>query len=278
MSDNGEAMEILARTPVAATMRVPYGDAPQQFGDLFLPEGRKGPCPAVIAIHGGFWRNAYGLEHLSHLCDGLTKDGIAVWSLEYRRLGDPGAGWPGTFQDVARGAAHLWTIGKEHGIDTGNVTVLGHSAGGHLAVWLASLDRVPRGSEIAMKPLPLHAAISLAGVLDLRRAWELRLSDDVVEEFLGGSPVEVPDRYAAASPVALLPTKRLVGLVHGTNDTVVPAEISRAYRRAANAAGDPAVLMELPGCGHYELIDPTSTWGPVVATLARGITGARATA
>jgi acetyl esterase/lipase len=274
MDEMGEVMEIFERAPVMATVRVPYGEAPQQFGDLFLPERGTGPFPAVIAIHGGFWRNAYGLEHLSHLCQSLTRDGIAVWSLEYRRLGDPGGGWPGTFQDVARGAAHLWTIGKEHRIDTGNVTVLGHSAGGHLAVWLASLANAPKRSEIAAKPLPLHAAISLAGVLDLRRARELRLSDNVVETFLGGTPAEVPDRYAATSPIALLPAKRLVALVHGTNDTVVPAEISRAYRRAANAAGDPAILMELPGCGHNEPIDPSSPWGPVIATLVRGITGA----
>lgn len=274
MNEAGEIMEILDRAPVKATARLAYGDDSRQFGDLFLPPGGKRPFPAVIAIHGGFWRTAWTLDHLSHLCAALAADGIAVWSLEYRRLGEPGGGWPGTFQDVARGAAHLWTIANEHRIDTRNVTVLGHSAGGHLAAWLASLDRVPLGSEIAAAPLPLHAAISLAGVLDLRRAWELRLSDDVVRDLLGGTPAQAPERFAAASPIALLPARRLVALVHGTNDTIVPATISRAYRQAATAAGDPATLMELPGCGHFELIDPSTTWWPVIAAHIRGITGA----
>ena len=276
MSETGGTRGVLERAPVAATARIAYGDDPRQFGDLFLPERGKRPYPAVIAIHGGFWRNRWSLAHLSHLGAALAGEGIAVWSLEYRRLGDPGGGWPGTFHDVARGAAHLWSFAGEYDLDLQNVTALGHSAGGQLAAWLASLDRVPKKSEVAAKPLPLHAAISLAGVLDLRRAWELRLGDDVVRDLLGGTPAEVPERYAAAAPIELLPARRLVALVHGINDTAVPVEISRCYRQAANAAGDPAILTELPGCGHFELIDPASTWWPVVATLIRGITGAGA--
>jgi len=260
---------ILSRPVPAADRRLPYGGDPRQFGDLRLPAG-EGPHPCLVAIHGGFWRARYDLEHLGHLCHALTEQGIATWSLEYRRVGDPGGGWPGTFHDVAAGTAHLVAIAPEYGIDPGAVAVLGHSAGGHLACWLAGLGRVPERSPIRVEPLPLRGTVALAGVLDLVRAWELGLSNQAVVDLLGGTPATVPDRYAAASPAALLPLGVRQRLIHGTADDVVPVEISRRFHDQATALGDDAALLELPGTDHFAPIDPHSAVGPeVVAAIAR---------
>jgi acetyl esterase/lipase len=256
---------ILTRTPPAADVRLPYGDDPFQFGDLRLPTGA-GPHPCVIAIHGGFWRARYDLTHLGHLCHALTATGFATWSLEYRRVGNPGGGWPGTFHDVAHGAAHMWTIAAEYDLDPANVLVLGHSAGGHLALWLAGLGAVSTNSPIHATPLSLRGAVSLAGVLDLCRGWDLGLSGGAVGELLGGSPESVPDRYAAASPIALLPLGVRQLLVHGTADDAVPHELSAAYNAAAIARGDDSALLSLPDTGHFEVIDPDSSVWPTIVT------------
>jgi acetyl esterase/lipase len=175
------------------TQRISYGPDPLQFGDLRLPEGG-GPHPVVVVIHGGFWRAIYDLEYIAPVCDALTAAGAATWNLEYRRIGNPGGGWPGTFDDVRAGALHLRGMDRQFNLDLHRVIALGHSAGGHLALRLGS----SRG-------LPLAGIVSLAGVADLRKACELRLSKDVVADFLAGSPQEIPDRYAQASPIERLP-------------------------------------------------------------------------
>ena len=266
---------VLTRAAPAADERVAYGEDPSQFGDLRLPAGR-GPHPCVVAIHGGFWRARYDLAHLGHLCHALTAMGLATWSIEYRRVGAPGGGWPGSFRDVAAGAAHLFAIAPEHGIDPGAVVVLGHSAGGHLALWLAGLAAVPTASPIRADPLPLRGAVSLAGVLDLRRAWELGLSDRAVVDLLGGTPAESPDRYAAASPVSLLPLGLRQLLVHGADDAIVPSEISVRYHREARRLGDDATLLELPGTDHFDVIDPTShAWPRISAAITRLLSSSR---
>ncbi len=228
--------------------RIAYGSDPFQFGELRLPEG-PGPFPVAIVIHGGFWRAAYNLDHISHLCVALNKAGIATWSLEYRRIGNPGGGWRGTFDDVAAGAGHLKRIAPQYELDLRRVVAVGHSAGGHLALWLA-------GRKDPGSPLPLKGVVSLAGVADLRRGFELKLSNTVVGEFMGGSPDAVPDRYAYGSPAELLPLKVSQRLIHGTLDTNVPFEISKDYIAKAKAKGDNAELIALAGARHFELIDP----------------------
>ncbi len=253
---NSRMTSILDLPPPAAGARIPYGSAPQQFGDLHMPKGH-GPFPVAIVIHGGFWRAAYNLDHIRHLSAELAHAGVAAWSLEYRRIGDPGGGWPGTCEDVLRGAEYLEEVAKRYPLDLHKVVAVGHSAGGHLALWLAAQHKVP-----------LRGVVSLAGVADLRRAWELGLSRGAVAEFLGGSPEAVPDRYAQASPIELLPLHCSQRLLHGSKDDVVPAEISRRYQAAAAAAGDDARLIELPGAGHFELIDPrTPEWKSVHTTI-----------
>lgn len=256
--------DILDRPAPHPDARIPYGAGACHFGDLRLPPGA-GPHPVAIVIHGGFWRARYDLEHIGHLCVALTRAGLATWSLEYRRLGNPGGGWPGAFLDVAAGADYLRQLAGSCPLDLGRVVAVGHSAGGHLAAWLAGRHRIAPGSPLhAESPLPLRGVVPLAGVLDLRRAFELRLSAGVTGELMGGSPEEYPDRYAAASPAELLPLGVRQLLLHGTADESVPYAISRDYAAAARAAGDDAELVTLPGAGHYEVIDPRAAEWPQV--------------
>ena len=255
---------ILDLPPPHADRRIGYGPDPSQFADLRLPKA-PGPYPCVITIHGGFWRNRYDLAHLGHLCAALTGAGFATWNIEYRRVGDPGGGWPGTFHDVARAARHLFAIAARHRIDPDRVVVLGHSAGGQLASWLVNMGTVPVGSEIQDEPLPLCGAISLAGVLDLRHAAELNLSDGAVHDFLGGMPDDVPERYAAASPAELARLGVPHLLVHGGQDEIVPPEMS-ARLHVANP--DTSTLLMFPDAGHFDPIDPRATiWPDVQATI-----------
>jgi acetyl esterase/lipase len=244
------AQDILTKPAPKANFRIPYGTDPLQFGDLRLPDG-KGPFPLVINIHGGFWRAQYDLEHNGHLCEALRLKGIATWSIEYRRVGNPGGGWPGTFNDVKAAAGHVFNLVKQHPINPARTITMGHSAGGQLALYAAF-------------ELPwISGAISLAGVNDLRRAHELKLGREQVKAFLGGTPEEVTDRYRIASPIERIPLGRPAVLIHGTNDAVIPFDISTRYTDAAGKAGDKVILDALPG-GHFELIDPASSqWATV---------------
>ena len=232
--------DILKLPPPKANARIPYGKDPLQFGDLWLPSG-PGPHPTVVFIHGGYWRNAYTLDHAGHLCAALARAGAAVWSLEYRRIGDPGGGWPGTMDDVLHGAEHLMRLTQRYNLDLQRLVAAGHSAGGQLALWLA-----------AQRALDLRGVIPLAAVSDLRRAFALQLGDGVVRQFLGGSPDQVPQRYAATSPMELLPISVPQRLIHGTADNIVPFDMSQRFVKASHNAK----LIPLEGAGHFELIDP----------------------
>lgn len=253
--------------------RLAYGPDPSQFGDLRVPSG-EGPHPVVIVIHGGFWRAKYDLEHIGHMAAALTGEGYATWSIEYRRVGNAGGGWPGTFQDMAAAAAHLRELGPAHKLDLERVVSLGHSAGGHLALWLVACRNLEAGTPLHVSdPLPLKGVVALAAVSDLRRAWELKLSNNAVGEFLGGGPDEVPGRYSAASPAEMLPLGVRQMLVHGTQDEDVPYEISVRYQEAALDAGDNATLVTLPMTGHMELVEPWSGAYPSVLGAVRALLG-----
>lgn len=236
--------------------KIAYGDDPFQFGYLRLPKS-EGPHPVAIVIHGGFWRAAFDLEHSGHMCAALTRAGIATWSLEYRRIGNPGGGWPGTCEDVLRGAAHLRSIATQYPLNAARVMAIGHSAGGHLALWLAA-QKKPR----------LRGAVSLAGVVDLRRAHELKLSNTVVDDFVGGPPGPPGPSYRLASPIECVPLGTPTRLIHGDHDDVVPIEISRRFVEAAVKAGDDSKLVTLPGADHFAVIDPRAPeWAIVEKTV-----------
>ena len=254
----GLAAQSILDIPAAPPgLRLDYGKGEFQFGELYLPEG-KGPHPVAIVVHGGYWRARYDLRHIGHFCVALAKEGMACWSLEYRRLGNAGGGFPGTLEDVRAGAMHLQKIAAERSLDLRRVVATGHSAGGQLVLWLAK-----------QKAVALRAVVPLAPVADLRRGWELKLSGNVVAEFLGGSPAEVGERYRAASPIEMVPLGVRQRVIHGDRDEVVPLSMSREYVAAARKSGDDASLTEAAG-GHFELIDPrAAAWGQVRDTIMK---------
>jgi acetyl esterase/lipase len=238
-----------------------YGPDPAQFLELSLPAG-DAPAPVVVVLHGGFWRAAYGVELARPLAADLAARGWAAVAVEYRRVGSgPGGcgGWPATLEDVAAALDLLPDLPGSARLDLTDVSVVGHSAGGQLAAWAAGRGRLPDGAPGAPGGPPrvrVTAAVLQAGVLDLVRADEQGMGDGAVAEFLGGHAGEVPDRYAAADPVRLLPTGADVLCVHGTADTTVPLEQSERYAAAARTAGDTVTVAALPG-DHMVLIDPS---------------------
>jgi acetyl esterase/lipase len=260
-------------------IRLAYGPGAFQFGDLRLPVG-PGPHPTVVLIHGGYWRSRYGLKLMTGLAKDLAARGYAAWNIEYRRVGNSGGGWPGTFLDVAQATDYLREIAPTYALDLKRVVPIGHSAGGHLALWLAGRPRIPAGDPLAGSslkavvagegPLVPAGSISLAGVVDLALAWQLHLSMDAVVELLGGTPDEVPERYAATSPAALLPLGVPQVLFHGTADVHVPIEVSQAYVKAAQAANDPVTYIELLGVDHFDMINPGSgAWAKTIEALCQ---------
>jgi acetyl esterase/lipase len=217
-----------------------YGSHADQNVQVFAT---KAPRATVAVLHGGFWRAAYARDLMEPLCRDLVERGYEAWNVEYRRLG-AGGGWPQTFADVARAVEDA----------PRPLVTIGHSAGGHLALWL--------GAEAGAA-----LAVSQAGVVDLEQAWRLGLSNRAAGELLGGSPADVPERYAAASPAARVPLGIPQLLVHGRRDDIVPASMSRAYRDRAVAAGDEVELVETDE-GHMECIDPLSeSWAAIVQRL-----------
>lgn len=271
--------DVLTAPPPAPDHVIPYGSEPSQFGHLRLPERApvetENRVPVVVVVHGGFWRVRYSLDHIGHLCAALTAQGWATWSLEYRRLGEPGGGWPGTFLDAGRGLDHVRALAGAYPLDLSRVVVIGHSAGGHLALWLAGRHRLTATSEVYTPgSLPVRGAVSLAGVNDLRMAVALGLSNTVAVELMGGVPDDVPWRYAAGNPAELVPLGCPSILVHGAADEIVPSAISNSFAVHAAAAGDRAKLALLPDAGHFEVIDPRSNaWRGVRGAVAELLTG-----
>jgi acetyl esterase/lipase len=264
--------DYMARAPEAG-VRIAYGStAPEQFGELRVPAGA-GPFPVVVVVHGGWWRSMYALTYAGHLAAAFTADGFASWNIEYRRVGNPGGGYPGTLHDVTAALGALGDIARDYPLDLTRVVVTGHSAGGHLTGWLAA-KQAHRELDVFGAPLRLIGAVPVAGALDLVHTSALGVADSVgipVHDFLGGTPNDVPENYALASPTAWLPTGIPVIAVHGTADEAVPLDLSRRYVARAQAAGDRAKLIVLDGVDHFEPFNPATPAGAIVRGAVRDL-------
>lgn len=256
--------DLLARPRPAATVHIHYGSAPSQFADLWLPGGN-GSHPVVAMLHGGCWRaDLPGVELMAYAAEDLRRHGIAVWNIEYRRLGEAGGGYPGMFEDVAAAVDWLRKIAVGDGLDLKNVVAVGHSAGGHLALWASARPRLPKASVLRHgTPLPIKAVVSLAGIDDLaayRAAGPPACGGPRVIDLLDGMASRGPwDVFTDTSPAEMLPLGVPQTIVSGALDPIVPAPFGRAYAAKAKAAGDPVQEITLADAGHFELIDPQSS-------------------
>ncbi|AXH97130.1 alpha/beta hydrolase family protein [Ornithinimicrobium avium] len=237
-----------------------YGGRPAQLVDLYTA-ARRTPRAWVVLVHGGFWRAEWDRAHLRPLAGALRARGYGVALVEYARSGMPGGGWPGTFDDVA---AALLTV-RRHVGGAVPVVLVGHSAGGHLSVWLLHQDAACPGTDLA----PVAGAVSLAGCLDLSLVAELGLDDGAAVDLMGGPSTEVPERYAAADPALLGRTPYPVVVVHGTADEQVPEQVADSWWAAAGTPGRDR-LVRVEGVGHFPLIDPED---PAHGVLVAGIEG-----
>lgn len=248
--------------------KLSYGTEPLQFGNLRLPK-REGPHPVVVFIHGGCWLSRFDIAHAAALEQAFADSGFAVWSIEYRRVGDAGGGWPSTFTDIGKGADFLREMAPRYGLDLNRVVASGHSAGGHFALWLAARRKIASSSELYVpNPLTVRGVFGLAPAPDLEALHAAGTCGNVINQLMGGSPADHPARYASASTMNLVPIG--VPQVHlvGAHDRMW-TPIGLAYVAGARAAGDTTItVVEAPDAGHFELVAPaTTTWSLVIREL-----------
>jgi acetyl esterase/lipase len=274
-----DSAEILTRPAPPPDAVIRYGPGSDHVADLRLPGGR-GPRgasvgstrPLIVLLHGGFWRVAFDRMHTGPMAAALAAEGYPVCVPEFRRVGDADGGWPGTLDDVAAAVDRLPALVAAVAPDVsdpGKVLLAGHSAGGHLALWAA-------GRHLHSRDVPWHTdsppkiggVVALAPVSDLVACYRQGLGGGAAADLIGGGPEHRPQRYAAADPARLIPLGVSVRIVHGTADDQVPCEMSRSYTARAQSAGDDTLLTELPGCGHFDVIDPrTAAWPAVLAAF-----------
>jgi acetyl esterase/lipase len=278
---SGRAPYITSREAVAwegrpFDARIFYGPDPLQFGELRLPPGA-GPFPVAVLVHGGCWLSIADNDYMDPVAQALTGAGWATWNLEFRKLDEPGGAWPGIFRDVAAGTDHLREVARHHPLDLAHVVTVGHSSGGHLALWLASRHRIPAGAELHdADPLTVHGVVSLAGIADLVHYHEMKVEacGDTPTQLLGGTPPPESPRTAQASPAALLPTGVPQILLTGQDDYAVPPAHGDAYAALAAAKGQEAVHHVIPHASHFEIVAPWTepwkeAWGLILPFLER---------
>ena len=254
--------------------RVTYGADANQFAELRVPGGA-GPHPVVVLVHGGCFKTYGSVADLAAMGDALKGRGIATLNVEYRRVDQAGGGWPNTYLDVGHAVDHVRSLAKKHRLDLSRVVLVGHSAGGHLAMWAAARSRVPRGSALFMaNPLAVRGVVDLAGPLDLTtniEGYEGLCRDRVITNLMGGTPAAMPERYAQASPMKLLPLGMPQVVVLGEYEEYVPRQFAQAYVQAAARAGDRVRMILIPGAGHYEIASPRAAIWPTVELAIRSL-------
>lgn len=270
--------ELLERPRESADHRLAYGAGELEYGELWLPEG-EGPHPVVVMIHGGCWlADLPGTQLQDYLAADLKARAIAVWNLEYARIGHANGGYPGTFADIAAGVDHLRALAGTHDLDIDRLVFVGHSAGGHLALWAAGRGRLPEDSVLHQDdPLIPDGVVTLAGINDLSdyRAYGPGRCGEpgTVDRLLEGTPHA--DVYADTSPPALLPIGVDQVVVSGGLDDIVPAVLGERYVLLARESGDTAQLVLEPEAGHFELIDPHAPAWPVIVMEIERLLGKR---
>jgi acetyl esterase/lipase len=277
-SDGASAMPLMGwgdltgRPLPKPTKHLAYGTLHAQVADLWLPEG-KGPFPVVLMVHGGCWQSDIAdLTLMNYAAEDLRKRGIAVWNIEYRGIDRPGGGYPGTFQDVAAAADLLGREAPTFHLRTDHVVAFGHSAGGHLVLWLAARGRIPAGSALKLAhPLPIAAAVSSGGLPDLEDIRPKGICGaDTVERLVGRPTAAHPHIYADTSPAELGVGHDKQQLISGDQDTIAPPALADAYAAKMKHKGAAIGAVTVADTGHVELIAPgTPAWDETVRTIER---------
>lgn len=265
--------DIAARPLPPPATQVYYGPAPEQFGELRVPPG-PGPFPVVMVIHGGCWLAEYDYRHITHLAASLTREGIATWTVEYRRVGSPGGGWPGTFKDIAFAADKLYALAKDYPLDLSRAITLGHSAGGQLALWAASRPGQSPGIDLyKADPLPFRGVVALAPITDLAAYSKQANCGSSVVPLMGGTREQYADRYGHVSPDERQPLRLPQRLIAGEADTIVPLPMLERYIEAAEYLQDDATLEVVKGAGHFDLITEDGAGWPALRAAVRELVG-----
>ncbi len=253
-------------------IKIAYGEDPLQFGELSIPDG-DGPFPVVVFAHGGCWFAKYDITTTRPLAQALKENGIAVWNLEYRRIGDAGGAYPGTLLDNGAGTDYLRELAKKYPLDLSRVVVMGHSAGGHLALWLAARHKIPAGHELHQaNPIEVAGVVALAPASQLTWMYAQGTCEKAAGQLMGGSPEQYPQRYQNAEPGLLAPLGVRQIVVLGVHDEIW-TPIGLQYMQVARAAGDVQVKQVMAQeAGHFELINPYRTTWPVVLSAVRELT------
>ena len=260
--------DLLERPRPAPSATVHYGSDPLQVVDVWLPAGH-GPHPVVLMVHGGCWQTEIADRRIMNwIADDLRRRGIAVWNIDYRGVDRPGGGYPGTFQDTAAAADALRAYAAQHRLDLSHVVAVGHSAGGHLALWLAGRPRLPSASPLSTaQPLPVQAVVSLGGLPDLEEAArsENGCGNDVIARLTGG-------HFADTSVPRLAPLGVPQVLINGRQDRIIPLAYAEGYAAPMRAAGDDVRVRMLDRTGHVELVAPdTEAWAATVEEIERAL-------
>ena len=262
------ADDILKLPTTPAVARLAYGSDPLQFGELRVPSGR-GPFPVAVVIHGGCYQKRFADLHIMDaLSTALTADGLATWNIEYRKIDEPGGEWPGMFRDIAAGVDYLREIGQKYPLDLNRVIAVGHSAGGHLALWAAARHRVPKDSPVwAASPVPVRGGVNLDGPSNLQWLVErngMLCGAQVMEGLVGPAP-EAAKNLLATSPLPMLPLGAREAMVYRAvaNPWATPEEFA-SYADVVRQAGDPVMTAAVADVGHFEFLAPGSTAWPQV--------------
>lgn len=257
-----------ARPKPEPTRVVAYGPEPLQYAQLWLPEG-PGPYPVVVLIHGGCWTTSMAdLTYLNYAAEDLRQRGLAVWSVEYRGVDQPGGGYPGTFQDVSAALQRLVDEAPIAKLSLDHLVVAGHSAGGHLALWTAAQHRIAADSPLHTDhPIAIAAVVNIAGIPNLKTDTHTACGADVIGQLTGRPTAARPDIYADTSPTALLPLGVPQVVIHGVDDDTVAPSIGEAYAKAARAAGDQVVVKTPPGDHVDEIAPGQAAWAVAAETI-----------